>query len=157
MKEFFKMLVVKFNFGTPAGNKLYYTAQGWLGKDASPSDEAPDEYGCAETVNAIVERTFGKPIGGDVSTYRMYYAIRDNKKFVEVKKPIRGDIILSPTGYGNGSMNNGHVGIVGLNGVVMSNSSAGGLFLEKYSVLSWKERYGDKGGYPVLFYRRVFL
>jgi len=32
---------------------LYETAKSFLGKDASPADEAPDEYGCAETVNEI--------------------------------------------------------------------------------------------------------
>lgn len=156
MKELFKFLVVKFNFGTPSGERLYRVAKAWLGKDASPADVAPDEYGCAETVNNIVFTAFDEDAGGDVSTYRMYRAIRNNKKFAEVKIPVKGDIILSPTGYGNGSIKNGHVGIIGANGVVMSNSSVSGLFRENYSIMEWRERYEIKGGYPVYFYRRIF-
>lgn len=145
-----------YNFGTPAGERLYYVAKAWLGKDASPADEAPDEYGCAETINNVVFTAFGDYAGGDVSTYRMYRSIRYNKKFAEVKKPLKGDIILSPTGYGNGRIKNGHVGIVGDDNKIMSNSSNNGLFEDKYTMTTWHERYQTRGGYPVRFYRRIF-
>lgn len=156
MKELFKKLILLGNFATPAGERLYYVAKAWVGKDASPADEAPDEYGCAETVNNVVFTAFGDYAGGDVSTYRMYRAIRNNQNFAEVKKPLRGDIILSPTGYGNGKIKNGHVGIMGDNGEIMSNRSDNGLFDTKYTLHDWIKRYQTIGGYPVLFYRRIF-
>ena len=49
-----------------ARSKLYLTALSCLGTDASPNDIAPDEFGCAETVNAIHKKAFGVEIGGDV-------------------------------------------------------------------------------------------
>ena len=157
MKELFKILIVKYNFSTPAGEGLYFVAKGWLGKDASPSDVAPDEYGCAESVNNIVFTTFNEEVGGDVSTYRMYKALKENKKFAKVTKPLRGDIIISPTGYGGTQeVKNGHVGIMSDNGVIMSNKSQNGLFSVHYTLDSWKERYQVRGKYPIHFYRRIF-
>lgn len=138
-----------------ASGKLYMIALTCLGVDASPNDIAPDEYGCAETVNAIHTRAFGAPIGGDVSTYRLYSAIRVHSRFIGSDTPRRGDIVLSPSGYGNGKLSNGHVGIVGDNGVIMSNDSKTGLFTENFTLDSWRKRYVDLGGYPMLFFRRV--
>lgn len=134
---------------------LYQTAVESLGKDASPNDAAPDEYGCAETVNAIHKKAFGDPIGGDVSTLRMYKCLQTRFDFKQVQDPQRGDIIISPTGSGGTKeVPNGHVGIMADNGVIMSNSSANGLFLKNYTLASWRNRY-EKAGYPVLFFRKV--
>ena len=126
-----------------------------LGTDASPNDIAPDEYGCAETVNDIHKLAFGYAIGGDVSTYRMYRDIKLNKKFVKVEYPLEGDIVISPTGYGSGGLTNGHVGIVGELTKIMSNDSSTGKFEENYTIQSWRERYVIKGGYPMAYFRRV--
>lgn len=158
MINFYKMLVSIFNYGTPAGRKLYLTAVECLGTDASPNDKAPDEYGCAETVNDIVYKAFGDYAGGDLSTYRMYRALKNNRMFVKVSKPLKGDIILSPTGYGGqNGINNGHTGIIGANNVIMSNSSATGKFEENYTIETWTNRYVVKGGYPIYYFRRLLL
>ena len=158
MYNLFKTLVLVFNYGTPAGAKLYNTAVGCLGTDASPNDKAPDELGCAETINDIVFKAFGDYAGGDLSTYRMYNSIRNNIKFVKVTKPVKGDIILSPTGYGNRrKVSNGHVGIVGDKNIIMSNSSATGEFIENYTIESWTNRYLVNGGYPIYYFRRLIL
>lgn len=138
-----------------ARGRLYLGAISSLGKDASPNDIAPDEYGCAETVNDIHRKVFGSPIGGDVSTYRMYQALMKHPRFLGVDTPLEGDVIISPTGYGNGGLTNGHVGIVGKGGIVMSNDSGTGLFSENFTLNSWRKRYVGKGGYPVKFFRRV--
>lgn len=157
MKKFYKYLIKRFNLGTPCGEKLHQTAITCLGTDASPNDKAPDEYGCAETVNDIIYMAFEDYAGGDVSTYRMYLGIKNNPKFLRVEKPIQGDIILSPTGYGNKSkVSNGHVGIVGYDGDVMSNDSKTGKFKINYTIESWTKRYKNKGEYPIYYYRRVF-
>jgi hypothetical protein len=39
----------------------------------------------------------------------MYLALPNNKKLAKVTSPIKGDIVMSPTGYGNGYVSNGHV------------------------------------------------
>ena len=132
---------------------LYWTAIGILGVDASPADVADDDVGCAESVNAICRKALGIEVGGDLSTTRMYQALRESSRFVRVETPLKGDIIISPTGFGNGNLSNGHVGIMGDEGRVMSNTSATGLWTQNYTLESWRERYGKLGGYPVLFYR----
>lgn len=137
---------------------LLATAKGCLGIDASPNDVAPDEYGCAETVNAIHKKAFGFEIGGGVSTNLLYKALKTSQYFTQVDVPMPGDIIISPTGYGNGSIPNGHVGIFNDDGKIMSNSSLSptlGLFEENFTSDSWKARFVTLGGYPEYFFRRI--
>lgn len=135
--------------------KLFNTAVKSLGIDASPNDLAPDEVGCAETVNAIFKATFGKEVGGGLSTGLMYKALKDDKRFIKVDQALPGDIIISPTGYGTGGLSNGHVGIVGENESIMSSSSATGTFESNYTLKKWVARYRDKGGYPIYFFRVI--
>lgn len=134
--------------------KLYYAAKACLGRDASPNDIAPDEAGCAESVNDVHTYAFGFPIGGDISTYRLYGALVKSRLFAPVTTPLRGDVVISPTGYGNGSIP-GHCGIYGDNDIIYSNDSATGLFSTKYSITDWRARYQQRGGIPVYFFRRV--
>lgn len=134
---------------------LLICAQQHLGSDASPNDVAPDEYACAETVNDIHQYAFGFQIGGTVSTALLYSALNVSKYFTRVDNPLPGDIIISPTGYGNGVLPNGHVGIVGPGNTIMSNTSANGKFLSNYTLSTWSVRYKQTGGYPVIFFRRV--
>lgn len=119
--------------------KLYDTAYKCLGIDASPRDTAPDELACAETVNAVYKQAFGTEIGGDVSTLRMYQALKAHKDFVETSSPLNGDIIISPTTLARVPV--GHVGIVG-KWQVMSNNSYTGKWEAHYTLESWRLRYG---------------
>lgn len=134
---------------------LFQAAIDSIGIDASPNDIAPDELGCAETVNNIHQNAFGFPIGGDLSTYRMYRAIKESSYFRKVENPLEGDIIISPTGYGRGDIMTGHVGIVGQLPEIMANDSKTGTWIVKWTIDSWKERWQKRGGYPVHYYRRV--
>lgn len=134
---------------------LLNTAISCLGTDASPNDLAPDELGCAETVNDIHEKAFGFPIGGGLSTAMLYQALLTSPYFSAQEAYLPGDVIISPTGYGTGGLSNGHVGIVGEKDSVMSNSSATGLFTKNYTIQSWKDRYQKIGGFPVRFFRRL--
>lgn len=138
------------------GMKLYTTARGYLGKDASPNDVAPDEYGCAETVNDIYKDAFGQPIclPGILTTQLYYEMLRNPIDFKSVITPEPGDIIISPTGLGNGALKNGHVGIVGIYGILSNNSNTGNLS-EDYTLEKWNARYKEVGGFPVLFFRPV--
>ena len=134
---------------------LYDMAVSCLNTDVTPADQVPDDVACAETVNAIHKKTFGKEIGGGSATRAMYHALLNNPLWTKVFEPEAGDLVISPTGYGNGSLANGHVGIVGKNNVIMSNSSSTGKFTENFNIDSWKDRYADKGGFPVVYFRKV--
>lgn len=135
--------------------KLYDAAVASIGIDASPNDIAPDEVGCAETVNAIFKSVFGAEAGGSLSTHNMYLSLLKDKRFIKVDQPLPGDIIISPTGYGSGGLSNGHVGIIGQKDTIMSNSSATGTFESNYTLKAWRDRYAGKGGYPVVFFRVI--
>lgn len=134
---------------------IYFEARSSLDNDVTPKDIVPDEYGCAEAVTAIVTKALGSFPEGSISTYQMYRSFLSSPNWIKVDVPLRGDIVISPTGYGNGKLSNGHVGICGMDGKIMSNSSADGLFKENYTIASWKDRYVTIGGYPVCYFRKV--
>lgn len=131
---------------------LYDVARACIGKDMAPLE---NEYGCAEAVNAVFKKAFGREIGGGLSTFRMYPILRSDKTFQPVLSPLPGDIIISPTGYGNGNLSNGHVGIVGENETILSNTSVNGLWLSNFTISSWKEKYVYGGGFPMAYFRVV--
>lgn len=143
-----------------ARNYLYSVAVSFLGKDASPADIAPDELACAETVWDILHAAFpadipSKPVA--LSTSTLYKALKEHPKFQQVPTTWGyGDIIISPTGMGNGSIPHGHVGIVAHYGI-MSNDSATGLFKENYTIARWVGYFRNQGGYPIYFFRRVAM
>lgn len=129
-------------------NKIYQKAKECLGRDMSAKF---NEYGCAEACNAVFKLATGREIGGDVSTYRMYQSLLTDKDFKQVNEPEAGDLIIAPTGYGQGS---GHVGIVGENNKIMSNNSYNSLWEENYTLFTWKIKYKS---FPILFYRYKFM
>ena len=140
------------NRQTPQSITLLRVTRENIGKDISPRE---DEYGCAETVNTLCVKAFGEPAGGDLSTLRMYGALRQSNKWVQVSRPLPGDIIISPTGLGNGKMKNGHVGIVVEDSLIASNNSIDSLLAVNYTLAAWREQYGGLGGFPVVFFRRI--
>ena len=113
------------------------------------------EFGCAESIDRVYFKTFGKYIGGgpnpEISTSKMYYSLLNSKDFIKVSEPKEGTIIISPSGSGNGKIANGHVGCCGL-GYIMSNNSLTGRWDIKWSLNTWKEYYGGRGGFPVYFF-----
>lgn len=135
---------------TKNGLRMYVEAKDSLGQALSDGNR---QLGCAISVNAIALSALGEEIGGGASTARMYDClVASQSRFKRVDAPLPGDIIISPTGTGNGSMPHGHVGIVGKFGI-LSNNSENGLFEEKWKLDSWKEVYGKAGGFPVDFFR----
>ena len=109
--------------------------------------------GCALTVNAIFKSAFGSEIGGGASTIEMYSVLKNDNRFKPIDIPNYGDIIISPTGTGNGKIV-GHVGIVGKYGI-MSNDSKTGTLQEKYTQLTWNNYYKNYGGIPTKFFRVI--
>ena len=135
--------------------KLYLTALQFLGKDASPLDEAPDDVGCADSVSKVILQAFPRVIKGSVSTAELHKQLNTSKAFAKVSQFKFGDIIISPTGLGTGGLAHGHVGIVGEDETIMSNTSATGLWTSNYTVTSWVARYRKLGGFPIIFYRKI--
>ena len=72
--------------------KLYEAPRSFIGTDASPNDLAPDELGCAETVNEIIREALGEYFHADnrLSTYWLYKALRESQNFKEVFIPVPG-------------------------------------------------------------------
>lgn len=138
---------------------IYKKALECLNVDVTPADEVPDEYACAETVSAIIFEA-GFTIGKIVSTSLLYnFFQKKDREWIETYTPLPGDIIISPTGHGNGQLANGHVGIVGEktanDTLIMSNTSANGKFQQNYTLSTWKARYENLGGFPVVFFRKL--
>lgn len=139
---------------------LYAKALASCGTDASPNDLAPDELGCAETVNEIHKGVFGDYISprNILSTYQLYKDLQARPDFIVVEHPKPGDIVISPTGYGKGT---GHVGIVGENGTIMSNNSfkdsdgVRGIFDQNYTIDSWRRRFVERGNFPMRFFGKI--
>lgn len=137
--------------------KLYRIACSYLGQDVSPlDDKVSDEYACAETVSKIVQKAFGDFSSDAIlSTTLLFYKLKNHQSFKQVLEFEAGNIIISPTGYGNGHLANGHTGICGMNGKIMSNNSATGIFKENYTIDSWIKRYRVMGGFPIFVFKRV--
>lgn len=156
--EYGKM-AVKLSAGN--SSKIYATALRFLGTDASPNDLAPDELGCADTVSAILQVALGKDmaINYTVSTAQLYRELSQSKAYMRVQEPLPGDILVSPTGYGNGNLSNGHTGIwgemEGAHRVIMSNNSSKGVFEKNFTDLSWRSRYVANGGFPMATFRKL--
>lgn len=148
--ELRKQLALSLGFKTPS-QRIYQTAVSFLGRDASPSDYAPDEFGCAETVCSVLQAA-GVQIPMFTSTHMLYQHMMYSVAFQRIPTPIPGSIIISPTGQGNGKFPNGHTGICGENGLIMSNSSATGTFERNYNQETWKARYGTLGGFPIEYF-----
>jgi predicted carbohydrate-binding protein with CBM5 and CBM33 domain len=81
----------------------------------------------------------------------------ESKEWERVDLPDKGCVIISPTGYAGpgGILSNGHTGIVGVDGNIMSNDSATGLFTQNYTIESWRKRYVDQGKFPMAFFRPI--
>lgn len=133
---------------------LYNAALSYIGSDASPNDLAPDELGCAETVDAIYHRVFAEYIGRGarpcLSTATLFVQLKSSGWLKQVIIPKPGDIVISPTGS-TGSKGPGHTGIVGRY-QIMSNDSRSGTWEANYTVESWRRIFGRRG-FPTYFFR----
>jgi len=141
-------------------DKIYNTALSLIGYDASPRNEAPDMYACAETVSSIVRKALPElrfPV--ITGTSELFDYLDRSPSFTRVISPEHGDIIISPTGTGNGVLPHGHTGIIGNNTSpdgslwIMSNDSRTGTLEVNFTLDSWHRFYGTRGGYPVFIFR----
>ncbi len=137
--------------------KLYNVAKAFIGSDASPKDLADDEVGCADSVSALLLNAFGNAMGivYTVSTAYMFRMMRSSPRYIQLEGPQKGAIVISPSGYGNGNLSNGHVGICGEGNVIMSNNSWTGKWEANFTTESWNARYRTLGGFPVYYFKFI--
>lgn len=135
---------------------IYEEAIRNLGRDISPRE---NEFGCQESINTLFFFATGQPLCNSNSTTIGYQTMKSSRRFKEVKEPIRGDVIISPTGYSTfrptkkNPITNGHIGIVMDDGVIASNDSKTSLFKKNYTLATWKARWEIKGKYPTHYFR----
>lgn len=128
---------------------LLQAALDHIGLDASPNDLVDDVVGCAESVTTILRTVTTFPL--ITGTWTLRDELERDTRFTKTGIPMPGDIVISPTGTGNGSIR-GHAGIVGRNGSIMSNDSYTGKWMANYTIDTWRARYVTKGGMPTYFY-----
>lgn len=136
----------------PMREKILSEAKKWLGKEASPKDYAPDELACAESLCNVLDQVMDFPMM--TGTWELFDHLKKDKRFKIVTELKEGNIIISPTGHGNGFIR-GHVGILTGKGNIASNDSNSGFWLENYDVDSWVKRYRTRGGFPVVIFEAV--
>jgi hypothetical protein len=137
-----------------ASRKLAKVARQSDGKDMAKTQS---QFGCAEALNLIALIALGSPIGGELSTLRMYKALLANpSRFVRCYKPTQGVLIISPTGYGSGRIANGHTGIFIDTVNIMSHQSDTDKWTQNYTLGSWKDRYEKVGGFHVELFRVLY-
>lgn len=125
-----------------------------LGKDLN---DDYNELGCAQTVNNVLKNCLGYIAGGGASTKAMLDALVINKNFLEVtsSQARAGDIIISATGTGNGTIDHGHVAFLGENGVIYGNNSLTGVMDDHLTSTIWKNYFFLKGGFTVRYFRAI--
>lgn len=134
--------------------KLLAEAIKWVGKDASPFDFANDELGCVESTCSIIKHSIARDFPLELATWILLKILRKDKRFKATLDLSPGNIILSPSFSGNGSIR-GHVGIIGENGIIYSSDSSTGLWKTKYNISTWVTRYRHKGGFPIYVFEPV--
>lgn len=151
IKDLFAQLFLMDNQQTEKSKRLYEVTMSNIGKDLSPIE---DKFACAETVYTLLHLAFGDTYKTR-STREAYDHMMISPYYARVQSPLPGDIVISATGYGNGNISNGHMGIVLDDGKIASNNSYNSKLEINYNLESWKQRYGVIGGFPIAYYRRL--
>lgn len=125
-------------------NPLYIVAKEHLGDHLTLNPSVPAEVGCAEALSYLLKAAgYAIPSGGIQNVNGVISWLLANG-FTEQDYPTVGGIItahnadLSVTTYA-------HIGVV-LKYGIGSNDSNTGLFMEKYTIDSWKEYFVTEGG-----------
>lgn len=132
--------------------KIYDAAKAALHTHITLDNSVSPDLGCAEAVSYVLAKSgaFGFPASGFAGTSALWTWLAQHA--LQVSTPNPGDVVISPTGMSSKGTPHGHVGIVAQYGI-LSNDSDTGLFLEKYTLDTWKAYFGISLGFPVYFYR----
>ena len=123
--------------------KLLDLAIAHYNTDPTPKDEQPDEYACVHSLTTILKKLV-PDIEIMIYTPTFLKALQKDKRFKPTTEFKEGNIIISPTLSGNGTIV-GHTGIIGKEGKIYSNASSTGLWYDKYDNVSWISRYSRQG------------
>lgn len=119
---------------------LYEAAFSALGQDISPSDTAPDERGCAESISKVIQKVY-PAFPTHISTIALKKELDKSPNFREVDKPTYGCVAVFPTR----GTRIGHTGIWGKKGWVMSNTSGDGIWRANYTSFGWYDAAKSRG------------
>jgi len=137
----------RFANGATVSQKMAVAAEYYVGLLRSEDVPGTDNgnLACAWAVNFIVNVVVGHMLGGDeLSTASVYDALRTGAGIpLAASEP--GCIVISPTQARAGTVVHGHVGIVGNNQLIYSNSSALRAWSQNYTVATWLTKYAGKG------------
>lgn len=132
---------------------LLEASRQFVGEDASPDDMVDDALGCAESVSQVIRCLYPDfPI--IPGTYSLNQHLARDNRFMGTLNLDPGNIIVSPTGTGNGTIR-GHTGIIGENGRIYSNNSFTGIWELNYTIESWVRRYRTMGALKLYVYTPV--
>jgi len=137
-----------------AREKLYEAALGFLGRDASPDDEAEDFYGCADSLSCVIRNVF-PDFPHLVSTITLKQALDADKRFKQTLDFKPGNIIMSPSVWVGTKLVHGHCGVCGESDTIMSNSSSKGVWESNYTLQEWVKEMRQNRGLRVFFYEAV--
>lgn len=133
--------------------RLYDRAVTFLGKDADPLDPVDDTVACVSSLEEVYHAEFQTWIGRIklFNTIDLHNALLISPKFRRVEVPKPGNIIVSVTEYRNGKQIFGHTGVIAKYGI-LSNDSVRKVWLENFTVESWKIYYEGRLGLKTYFY-----
>lgn len=117
----------------------------------------PGEVGCAEAVSRVIHEVLPDfPIITGTATLDRALSRDYRFRAVLAGEEIQaGDIIVSPTGSGNGNLSNGHTGIFVEGKRIYNNNSDSEQWLPTYTQQAWAARYKLFGGFPMNVYRLI--
>lgn len=134
---------------SPSKQRLFYAR---LMDGVDLSYIVSNDVGCQESVSRIDHELFGDDIITGTWTGLQHYIT--SPKWREADTPQDGCTVIAATGTGNGTIENGHVGIYD-NKRVWSNSSIPGAWGNKFSLLAFLDYYQRRGGMKVRYFIRV--
>ncbi len=129
---------------------LAKAARGFLGRDASPLNRAPQELSCAECVVNIVNSVWPGSLRKDiVGTDELYMALKNfRERFRPALDPVVGCIVIFP----KTATTHGHTGIYLAPDAIGSNDSMTGLFQNNYTRQSMRDYFVKKLGLKGYFF-----
>ena len=136
--------------------KLYQVAYSCLGKHMGLTSGIDKSVNCANALShvLILAGVNGLPQKGIPGTAELYGWLLRSKQFDKMAEPLPGDILIYPTGYGNGSVR-GHAFVVGKRNPMSNNSNTGLWDAHWDSVSEADEFYSKKGGIPRSVFRYI--
>lgn len=139
---------------------VYEIAKESLGKHIAENPSIAPDVNCANSVSYVFvsAKVENFSSAGFAGTDLLYAWAKENLE--QIANPEAGCLVISPTGTSSIGTLHGHTGICGQPGLmgngrtgVMSNDSDTGLFMEKYSIETWHQLFGEALGFPVYYFR----